>query len=139
MADQDLWYKASVRPEDAFEYYSYMLLYMDDVLCRGNDSLSMLKELDHYFKMKAGSIGDPDIYLGAKLRKTTLPNSVQAWGVSSSKYVHEAVRNTEEYLAKNFDGRKLLKRAPTLFENDYSAEMDITPELNASQATYFQS
>ena len=139
MADQDLWYKATVRPEDGFEYYSYMLLYVDDALCISHDSMSMLNELDHYFKMKAGSIGDPDIYLGAKLRMTTLPNSVKAWSLSSSKYVQEAVRNTAEYLAKNFDGRKLLKRAPTPFENDYSPEMDVTPELNASQATYFQS
>jgi len=32
-----------------------------------------------------------------------------------------------------------LKKAPTPFQNDYAPEMDITPELNAVQATYFQS
>jgi hypothetical protein len=89
--------------------------------------------------MKPGSIGDPDFYLGGKLRKVTLANGVEAWGISPSKYVQEAVKNVEIYIAKTFNGRKLLKKAPTPFENDYRPEMDTTPELNAAQANYYQS
>jgi hypothetical protein len=37
--------------------------------------------------MKPGSIGDPDFYLGAKLRMKRLSNSVLAWSMSSSKYI----------------------------------------------------
>ena len=29
-ADLDLWFKAQVRPDDSFEYYEYVLLYVDD-------------------------------------------------------------------------------------------------------------
>jgi hypothetical protein len=29
----------------------------------------MLRDIDKFFKMKEGSIGDPDYYLGKKLRK----------------------------------------------------------------------
>lgn len=32
-ADGNLWYKAEKRPDDGFEYYSYILLYVDDCLC----------------------------------------------------------------------------------------------------------
>ena len=42
---------------------------------------------------KIKSFRDPDIYLGAKLRKVTLDNGVEAWGHSPSKYVQEADRN----------------------------------------------
>jgi hypothetical protein len=89
--------------------------------------------------LKPGSIGDPDIYLGGKLRKVTLPNGVEAWGISPSKYIQEAVKSVEDFLDKNFNGRKLLKRAPTPFESDYAPELDTTPELDSKQATYFQS
>jgi hypothetical protein len=115
LADPDLWYKPMVRPDDGFKYYAYMLCYVDDILSIHHDAMTALNELDYYFKMKPGSIGDPDIYLGGKLRETTLANGVKAWGISPSKYIQEAVRNTEGYLEKNFSGRKLLKRAPTPF------------------------
>ena len=68
-----------------------------------------LYKLDKYFKMKDGSIGDPDMYLGAKLRKFTLANGVQAWGFSPSKYVNDAIRNMEKYLQDEMNGLKLLK------------------------------
>ena len=84
-ADADLWFKRMVRPDDGFEYYAYILLYVDDCLCIHHDAEDALRQLDKFFKMKAGSIGDPDLYLSAKL-----------------KYVTEAVRNVEVYLGKNF-------------------------------------
>jgi hypothetical protein len=45
--------------------------------------------------MKKESIGDPDIYLGSKLKKVKLPNLVVAWMMSPTKYVAEAVNNVE--------------------------------------------
>ena len=62
--------------------------------------------------MKPGSIGNPDIYLSTKLRSVTLNNGVKCWGMSSAKYVQEAVRNVEDYIEKNLDGMKL-KKNPT--------------------------
>ena len=88
--------------------------------------------------MKEGSIGDPDMYLGAKLRKFTLHNGVQAWGFSPSKYVNDAIRNMENYLEKEMNGRRLPKRAPTPFENDYSPKLDTTEELDPKTATFYQ-
>ena len=79
--------------------------------------------------MKPGSISDPDVYLGAKLRKYTLPNGVVAWAMSPSKYIQESVRSVEEYLMKEYGGRKLQKRVPTLFPKDNRPELDTTPEL----------
>ena len=61
LADPDLWYKAEVRPDDGHEYYSYILLYVDDCLAIHHDATGVLKELDKYFKMK------PKLYRGPKL------------------------------------------------------------------------
>ena len=138
-ADQDLWYKPDIRPSDGHKYYSYMLLYVDDALCIHHDAKTALEEVDRYFQMKEGSIGDPDLYLGAKLRKVTLPNGVQAWATSPSKYIQEAVKNVEDHLHKEYGGRKLAKRASAPFPRDYAPELDMSPVLDAKQANYYQS
>ena len=127
-ADADLWYKAEIRPSDNHKYYSYMLLYVDDALCIHHDAQTALEDLDRYFQMKEGSIGDPDLYLGAKLRKVSLPNGVQAWSTSPSKYVQEAVRNVGIHLCQEYGGRKFAKRATAPFPRGYIPELDTTPE-----------
>ena len=138
-ADPDLWFKPMVRPDDGFHYYAYFLLYVDDILSVHHDGEQALHELDKFFQMKPGSIGDPDIYLGAKLRKVQLDNGVHAWGMSASKYVNEAVHNAEDCLAANFGGQKLPKRASAPWPSDYVSELDSSPELNVNLANYCQS
>ena len=67
--------------------------------------------------MKSGSIRDPNIYLGAKLRKVILENRVEAWDTSASKYVQEAVPNSEAYLHEHFGGRDFAKMFINPFES----------------------
>ena len=62
-----------MKPEidpDGEEYYSYILCYLDDVLVVHHNAMITLINIDKYFKLKPSSIGDPDIYLGAKLKYT---------------------------------------------------------------------
>ena len=61
-----------------------------------------LHELDRFFKMNSGSIVDPNMYLGAKLRKVVLENGVEAWANNTLKYGKEAVSNSEAYLHEHF-------------------------------------
>jgi hypothetical protein len=137
-ADPDLWLKPEIRPGDGFRYYCYVLIYSDDFLAIHHDAVAILKKVDKYFKMKAGSIGDPDFYLGAKLKKLRLPNTVEAWGLSPSKYVQEAVSNVEQYLAK-MNLPPLTKKATGPWETGYEAELDESRELNFEEAWYYQS
>ena len=102
---------AQVRSDDDFEYYEYVLLYVDNNLAISHDDMYVLDRMDKFFMMKKGSIGDPEIYLGEKLQKVPLDNGVFAWGMSPAKYVQEAVRNLEEHLTKEYGGRNLPKRA----------------------------
>jgi hypothetical protein len=72
----DLWMKEELRPDDNFKYYSYILVYVDDILVAHHDAMSVLERLNDYLPLKPSSVGDPDIYLGARLHQTKLPNGV---------------------------------------------------------------
>ena len=67
--DLDLWMKPMVRHENGFDYYAYVLIYIDDVMVTHHDTESVLRRIDKYFKLKPIPIGDPGIYLGAKLKE----------------------------------------------------------------------
>ena len=60
--------------------------------------------------MKPSSIGDLDIYLGAKLKYTRAANGVWCWTLSPSKYVQEACKNCEKFLKKIFYGKYYLPK-----------------------------
>ena len=140
MADPDLWMKPMVRPDNGELYYAYMLNYVDDVLSIAHDAEADLKRIDKYFSLKPGSLGDPDIYLGAKIRKMRMHNGVWAWAISPTKYVHQSVKNVEKYLEENLGGRyKLPAKAENPFMMGYSPELDESPTLNPSLASYYQS
>jgi hypothetical protein len=93
--DRDLWMKAETRPDNGVLYWAYILIYVDDILCVHHDPGDPLAKWDECFKMKEGYIQVPTLYLGAKLKKTVLPNGVVAWGMISSKYMQSAVKNVQ--------------------------------------------
>jgi hypothetical protein len=119
LADNDVWYRANVRETDGFEYYEYVLIYVDDILCVSHAAKEALKRINKFFPMKPGSIQAPDIYLGAKISKVRLPNQVEAWAMSPSKYIQEAVSNVEDYLTREYCGRKLTHKVVTPFKSGY--------------------
>ncbi len=69
-ADPDLWLKAVTRPEDNVQYYAYILCYVDDILCIRHSPMSVISKINGYLPLKPSSVGNPDIYLGAKLKQT---------------------------------------------------------------------
>ena len=118
--------------------YGYVLLYVDDCLAISHDATSVLQRLDNFFQMKPGSIGDPDIYLGAKLREVMLSNGVKCWSMLSAKYVKDAICNIKDYIEKNLDSMKLMKKASHSWPSNYMAEDDESPELPSQLASYYQ-
>jgi hypothetical protein len=94
----------AIREGDGHIYYKYVLIYVDDVLCMSHNLRESMRKIDKFFPMKEGSIRPPDIYLGANISKVKLPKVVEAWAMSPSKYVQEAVNNCEDYLKQEYDG-----------------------------------
>jgi hypothetical protein len=79
-ADPDLWFKAMTRPDGNFKYYAYILCYVKDILVMHHDPMTVLDKINGYMPLKPSSVGDPDIYLGAKLRRIHLKNGVLGHG-----------------------------------------------------------
>ena len=138
-ADPDLWLKAETRPDDNARYYSYILCYVDDILCIHHDAMSVLKQIDGYLPLKPSSVGDPDIYLGAKLKETRLPNGIYAWGLSPSKYVNQAVKNCQTHLTQKLNDKyKIPTRAENPFATGYCPDTDVTEPLDDECSSFFQ-
>ena len=104
-ADTDLWLKPEGRPIDGFDYYSYILCYVDYILCIHNESMDVLNKLYKYFKLKPESTGDLEIYIGDKIRQISLINGAVAWGIIPSKYVRKAANNCANHVKDKFPGK----------------------------------
>jgi hypothetical protein len=103
-----------------------------------HDPGAPLVKLDEYFKMKEGSIQVPTFYLGAKLKKTVLPNGVVAWGMSSRKFVQSVVQNVQEYLAAIPGDQKFHNKSSGPFAGIYKPELDDSPGLDPVMANLYQ-
>jgi hypothetical protein len=119
-------------------YWAYILIYVDDILCVHHDPGTPLAKLDEYFKMKEGLIQVSTFFLGAKLKKTVLPNGGVAWGMSSRKYVQSDVQNVPEYSLVLPGDQKLMKKASGPVAGGYKPELDESPELDPIRANLYQ-
>jgi hypothetical protein len=138
-ADPDLWYKAETRPTDNFRYYAYILWYVEDHLCVHHDPMSVLNLINGYMPLKPSLVGDPDIYLGAKLKLTQLDNGIWAWGLSPSKYVDQAVKNCAKHLNDKLNNHFCLpQRADNPFPYDYYPELDLSEPLDPKCSSFYQ-
>ena len=136
-ADPDVWMRPGVK-DDGTEYWQYVLLYTDDILCIMESPEKFLREeIGTRFTLKESSIAPPTQYLGNKVSQVTLENGNKCWSFSSSQYVQNAVKNVEEHLQKS--GEKLPTRVRSPWPSNYRPESDITLELSPTKATYYQS
>ena len=139
-ADPDVWMRPALK-SDGSAVWEYVLLYTDDALVISENAESILRnEIGRYFELKEESIGPPKLYLGGHLGKVQMENGVWAWAYSASQYVRAAVKNVEDYCAKEENKRwKLPKVAETPLTTSYRPELDVSPELRPAEAAYYQS
>ena len=126
------------RKETGEEYYELILVYVDDILLVSHDPQPVLDKIDKHYKIKAGSTGEPTIYLGAQIYKHNLPNGSWAWGMTSEKYVTNAVRIVEELLNEDGHGKHLKTTAKVPVPSSYKPELDTSPELEPKLTSRYQ-
>jgi hypothetical protein len=103
-----------------------------------HDAMPVLDKLNQYFTLKPSSIGNPSMYLGAKLKLTQISYGVYAWGMSPVKYIKEAVSNCKKHLKLNSDSQYVLPtQAANPFVMGYEPELDETPALDPDRGSYF--
>ena len=100
-ADPDLWMKAEYRLDNKLEYNSYILCYVVGIICIHHDPYGVLNKLNGYVPVKPSSVESSDMYLSTKWKHMYLHDGIWAWSMSPSKYVQEALRICDEYVAKH--------------------------------------
>jgi len=113
------------------------MLYADDTLSIGPNSMENLMELNKHFKLMEPSIGPPKLYLGRKISKVIMDDGVWAYNISSSQYVQEVVANVEKDLKER--GAVLKRNATSPLSGEYRPELEQSPELSPKDAAYYQS
>jgi hypothetical protein len=61
--------------KDRSRYYSYVLCYVDDVLCIHETPNLIIELLRKTYKLEESSVGTPTMYLGAEVKKYYIPDS----------------------------------------------------------------
>ena len=80
LADPDVWYKPETK-EDGFQYYLYVLVYVDDLLIIDKNPSRYMDMVKSDFTIKPGSIEVPSMYLGAEIGKVKYQDGSQAWTI----------------------------------------------------------
>ena len=70
-----------------------------------------MDKIESLLPLMPGSIGSPELYLGAKLKKKNFEDCTSAWGLSPSKNVQQAFRNVKTFLNNNLDGKYSLPKS----------------------------
>ena len=111
-------------------------MYADNALVISVDlKIIIRKQLEKYWKIKEALIAPLNIYLGNKVSHVILEGSAKAWSLSSSQYVQASVANVKKYLTKR--DMRLPKKASSPLTDGYRPELDTTPKLNKSEASYY--
>ena len=138
-ADPDVWMRPATK-KSGEKYYQYVLVYVDDLLVFAEDPKTIMDCLSDLYTLKAGSIHEPDTYLGAQFSKFYLKNGDQPekprWAMSSDTYVKRAVKDVEDSLKDSI--KFLPHKACTPMSIGYRPEMDNTKELSDEDISRYQ-
>ncbi len=136
LANPDVWLQPAKKP-NGFEYYEYVLLYVDDLLVLTHQAEVTMKSLEAFYHLKDG-YAKPDRYLGAQIKEWRFPEDASKayWAISSEQYIKEAIRNVEADLQKCNKG---LPKEHQPLPLHYHLELDITPLLQDDEISLYQS
>jgi hypothetical protein len=143
LADPDVWYKASTKP-DGTKYYAYLLIYVDDVICIDTNPKQYIDQIDSVFKIKEGSAGPPTVYLGANIQKLQSRSGGECWGMSCEQYVRDAIKHVKDKLKR--DGLEFNRKlSDPLYSpqqpfstQKYKPELDSSHLCSDQEANYYQ-
>ena len=126
-AEPDVWYFPVVKP-NGFEYYEYILCYIDDILCISHDLGIALGQIQAVFKFKGDNIEQPKIYLGVQIGKMIV-NISEGWYMSAEKYVRSNVDNVDKNTEKINQSLPTSWKTPIMYV--YRPENDTLTQLKA--------
>ena len=139
LVDPDVWMKTRVHP-NGDKYWEYLICYVDEILVISHDPQLTMDMLSESYTLKAGSVKEPDQYLGDKIHKFQIKNyddpTKICWGISSDLYIRRAVTEVECDL-EQIDCC-LPTRVTTPLSQGYQPELDVSAEIDAKRENYYQ-
>ena len=75
------WYQTTVKPS-SFDYYKYILCYVDDILYISHDPGISVRRMQAVFKFKGDKMEQPEIYLEDQVRKMIIDGE-EGWYISA--------------------------------------------------------
>ena len=138
LADDNVWLKRCHKPDGEL-YYSYILCFVDDLLCIHLEPDSILAPLKGFYKMKHEP-SMPDMYLGSDI-STFDHESGTYYAMGSDSYVKEAVRVVKQSTYMSEEGVKFRtsKKTPQSPFTclSYRAELDLSEEMHSRASRIF--
>jgi hypothetical protein len=141
-ADPDVHMRTAVKKNGDI-YWQYMLAYVDDLLCCGEDPMLQMKLIEGKFTLKDGTVEEPCMYLGADIYQRKIEHSDDPyktrWAMSSTNYTRKAIAEVERVIGTEAYGYTCLPKnikSPLAYE--YRPEIDPTPELDHEKQNYYQ-
>jgi hypothetical protein len=138
-ADPDVWMKPGVK-RDGTKYWQYILRYVDDILAICENPKETMDSLKSRYTLKDGSVKEPKVYLGARVKKWYIAESDDRakarWVMSSEIYVKQAIHDVETELKQT--DQILLTKVTTPISNGYQPELDQSNKLDPRHASYYQ-
>ena len=104
LADNDMYFKPKVK-QDGTLYYSYLIIYVDDIICIDIDPIQEMNAIGRIFQIKEGSVSKPKLYLGADVRGWEYQGSdgtlSNCYAIGSNSYLKEALKNVKALVKKH--------------------------------------
>ena len=143
VADPDVYRKPEVKP-DGTKYYSYFIVYVDDILCVHHNPKPIMDKLNTLFRLKDG-VEQPSLYLGTDLRLREYTNDdgtvSKCWAMGSQSYLKEALKVAEMQMSKHnlsHSSTRSSGRQTPFKTQDYRPELDSSNFCDPTLANVYQ-
>jgi hypothetical protein len=143
ISDPDVYRKPMLKA-DGSKYYSYLVVYVDDILCIHEHPKQVLDVIEQTFRLKDGA-EIPKLYLGTDVKKWTCENAdgtnKQCWATGSNSYIKEAIKVAELHIKNHglspTSTRKIGRNTP--FNTcDYRPELETSALCDGELTTVYQ-
>jgi len=124
-----LW-RGAATTEDGEEYYEYLLVYVDDLMCVSENPLDVIEKLQPVYGYKTKDTGPPKQYLGATITRYHL-DGINCWASSAKEYLEKA------FLAVEAKYKIIPAQQP--LPTSYHPEIDASPPLNNEERLLYGS
>ena len=142
-ADDNVYLKPE-KDSDGNEYYSYMIVYVDDVLILHKRPSKYMDQINRDYRLKDPP-ESPKMYLGADICKFIVNlgenDQVECWAMSADSHVKKALEVVEQRLK---DGNVMFRASNKTSEHPFSSqsyrpELDVSKECNDDDIQFYQS